>query len=221
LSRDQFSIRSIDITREGTDQVPNQFIQQKGGSSKLALLFPGMGYTCDRPLLYYTTEVLLARDFDVLQLWSNYQAPEFDQLSQSERTVQLITDGQALLSAGRQQGTYTQLLLCGKSLGTLTMAFLLNQDQELRSAATIWFTPLVHLPPVAQAIQVQEAPCFVAGSQADATFPVESTEQIRSNPNARFFITQAADHSLEIPGDARQSIEILGQIMAELITLIS
>lgn len=216
MSRDQFTHTTLDIQGDRAGKIANQFIQQANASDRLAVLYPGMRYSCDRPLLYYTTEILLSRGYDVLQLWSNYGTADFDQLSQSEKTIQLISDGQALLRAGQEAGTYQQTLLCGKSLGTLTMAFILNQDQHLDQAATVWLTPLIHLPPVAQAIQGLSGPVFVAGSQADATFSSGSLDQIKSNSNVQVFSTDGADHSLEIPGDPNQSLQILNQVMAEL-----
>jgi predicted alpha/beta-fold hydrolase len=216
VSRDRFNNTALGIPGDRGGKIANQFIQQENASDRLAVLYPGMRYSCDRPLMYYATEILLNRGYDVLQMWSNYGTAEFDQLSQSEKTIQLISDGQALLKAGQQAGSYKQTLLCGKSLGTLTMAFILNQHQHLDQATTIWFTPLIHLPPVAQAIQEIHGPVFVAGSQADPTFSAGSLDQIKSNPNVRVFATDGADHSLEIPADPNQSLQILTQVMAEL-----
>jgi len=216
VSRDQFNNTTLDIPGDGAGKITNQFIQQKNASDKLAVLYPGMRYSCDRPLLYYATEILLSRGYDVLQLWSKYGTADFDQLSKSEKTIQLISDGQALLKAGHQAGSYRQTLLCGKSLGTLTMAFILNQDQHLDQGVTIWFTPLIHLPPVAQAIQEIHGPAFISGSQADPTFSSGSLDRIKSNPNVTLFVADGADHSLEIPGNATQSLQILTWVMAEL-----
>ena len=221
MSRDRFTITSLDISGNHERAVANQFIQQERASEKLAIMYPGLRYSCDKPLLYYTTELLLSRGYDVLQLWSNYGSSEFNQLSQAEQTVQLIQDGHALLNSGIQSGTYSQRLLCGKSLGTLTMAFILNEDQNLTSATTVWFTPLIHLPPVSQAILNIEAPAFVAGSQADSTFSAGPADQIISMSAATTFVIDHADHSLEIPGDTLNSLQILNQIMVKLSEFIS
>ena len=216
MSRDQFKLTSLEITGNKDQPVANQFIQQASPSEKLAVLYPGMRYTCDRPLLYYTTELLLSKGYDVLQLWSNYGSEQFDQLSQAEKTIQIIADGQALLGSGRQAGSYEHLLLCGKSLGTLIMAFILNEEQDLTNLATVWFTPLIHLPPVSEAILNIESPSFIAGSLADTTFSSGPLDQIKSKPNTTAFITDGADHSLEIPGDSIKSLKILDQVITRL-----
>lgn len=216
MSRDQYNITSIDIAGDRGHAVTNQFIQQKSPSEKLAVLYPGLRYTCDKPLLYFTTELLLSNGYDVLQLWSNYGSEQFDQLSQAEKTIQIIADGQALLNSGRRAGSYAQLLLCGKSLGTLTMAFILNEDQDLANLATVWFTPLIHLPPVSDAIMKIESPSFIAGSLADSTFSSGPLDQLESKPSTSMFIADGADHSLEIPGEPLKSLRILDQVIAKL-----
>ena len=216
MSRDQFNLSSLEITGDQGQPVANQFIQQETPSEKLAVLYPGMRYTCDRPLLYFTTELLLSRGYDVLQLWSRYGSAEFDQLSQSEKTIQIISDGQSLLESGRQAGSYEQLLLCGKSLGTLTMAFILNGDHDLSHLRIVWLTPLIHLPPVADAILKIDSPAFVAGSLADPAFTSGPVDQIEAKPGTTTFLAEGADHSLEIPGDPLRSLNILDQVISKL-----
>lgn len=221
MSRDQYKIGPLEIVGENEHPVANQFIRQESPTEKLAILYPGLRYSCDRPLLYYTTEMLLSRGYDVLQLWSNYGGADFDQLSKAERTIQIIADGQALLNSGRQSGSYEKLLLCGKSLGTLTMAFILNEDHDLSDATTVWFTPLIHLPPVSEAILNIAAPGFIAGSLADSTFSAGPIDQIKSIADTTTYITDHADHSLEIPGDTLKSLKILHQVMVKLSELIN
>ena len=216
MSRDQFNLSSLDIAGDQGQPVANQFIQQATPSEKLAVLYPGMRYTCDRPLLYFTTELLLSRGYDVLQLWSRYGSAEFNQLSQSEKTIQIIADGQSLLESGRQAGSYEQLLLCGKSLGTLTMAFILNGDHDFSHLRTVWLTPLIHLPPVAKAILKIDSPAFVAGSLADPAFKSGPVDQIEAKPGTTTFLAEGADHSLEMPGDPLHSLKILDQVIAKL-----
>ena len=216
MSRDQFNLTSLEIAGDQDQAVINQFIQQQFPSEKLAVLYPGMRYTCDKPLLYFTTELLLSRGYDVLQLWSNYDVKQFELLSQAEKTIRVISDGQALLSAGRQAGAYARVLLCGKSLGTLTMAFILNENHDLDDLMTVWFTPLIHLPPVSDSILNIGSPAFVAGSQADTTFSSGPIEQITSKSNITSFVADQADHSLEIPGDSVHSLKILDQVITKL-----
>ena len=216
MSRDNFIISSLDVIGSNDRLVQNEFIQQKESSGKLALVFPGLRYSSDKPLLYYTTEILLARGYDAIQLWADYRLPEFQNLSQAEKSIQLIEDGKALLHSGLQARDYSNLVMVGKSLGTLTMAFILTEDVKLPTLMTVWFTPLIHLPPVSQVVLDLPGPAFVAGSDADPTFESGTVSQILSISHITTQVIEGADHSLEIPGEPLRSTQILASLMANL-----
>ena len=42
-------------------------------SEKIAVIFPGMGYNADKPLLYYTKKLAKAADYDVIDV--TYELP--------------------------------------------------------------------------------------------------------------------------------------------------
>ena len=221
MSRDKYHISSLEVKENLSRSVSNSFIQQVEPSDKLALIYPGLRYSCDKPLLHYTTEILLARGFDVLQLWANYGKPEFQSLSQAEQTIKLIEDGRAMLHTGVQTKDYSQMVLVGKSLGTLTMAFILSEESFNPNLRTIWFTPLFHLPPVAKIVLELAGPIFVAGSEADSTFDSGAVSQVLSKSNITTQVVKNADHSLEIPGDPVRSTQVLSSLMAGLTEFIS
>ncbi|MEE9187853.1 MAG: hypothetical protein V3U36_00700 [Anaerolineales bacterium] len=221
MSRDKYETGSLEIPGNLGRSVKNKYYQQTGASDNLALIYPGLRYSCDKPLLYYTTKLLLERGYDVLQLRANYRTPQFQDLSQADRTIQLIEDGKALLNAGRQAKSYSNLLLTGKSLGTLTMAFIFNEDRSLLNAKTIWLTPLMHLPPVSQISLELTGPAFVVGSDADPTFESEPVTKIQSMSNTTMQIIKHANHSLEIPGEPLRSLQILIQVMENMNSFLS
>lgn len=217
MSRDKFNITSLEVEEHFNRSVRNTFIQQVEPIEKIALIYPGMRYSCDKPILHYTTEILLDQGFDVLQLWADYDNPEFQNSSQAEQTIRLIEDGKALLQAGIHSNTYTDLILVGKSLGTLTMAFILSEKFKLPELKTIWYTPLFYLPPVSKVVLELSGPVFVAGSNADHTFDPETISQLPEKSNIITQVYEDADHSLEIPGEPLRSTQILSSLMANLI----
>ncbi|UCD41988.1 MAG: hypothetical protein JSV69_15730 [Chloroflexota bacterium] len=221
MSRDKFNISSLKVEEHHHLSVRNTFIQQAEPGDGIALMYPGLRYSCDKPLLHYTTEVLLDQGFDVLQLWADYDNPEFRGASQAERTVQLIEDGKTLLKAGIKANSYTNLILVGKSLGTLTMAFILSEKLETPKLKTVWFTPLFNLPPVTNIFMELNEPAYVAGSKADPTFDDSTISQLQAKSNILLQVYEDADHSLEVPGNPLQSTRILTSLMAELIAFLS
>jgi hypothetical protein len=201
--------------------ISNKFFDQNGAAKSLALILPGLRYTCDMPLLYYTTELLLIQGFDILQLWTESNDPDFQEASQLEQAQYLLEDSRALLEASNHGESYERLFLVGKSIGTLSMTFLLNMNVDLSNVHTIWLTPLLNLEPVAQAVQNLSGPAYFAGSSSDPTFDPGIVTQIQSMPNATLDVIIDADHSLEIPGDPGKSIHALSQVMGSLTSFIS
>jgi len=221
MSRDKFTKSSLQVSGFKDRPVRNKFFQGKNSAESLALVFPGLRYSCDKPLLHYTTELLLARGLDVLHLWADYTKPDYQSSSQDDQSQHMLEDAQALLEAGNKAGSYKNLLLAGKSLGTLTMTLLFRENSELHKETSIWFTPLFYLPPVAQAVLNSTGPTFVAGSDTDLTFDPEAVSQIKSKTNITTHVIKDADHSLEIPGDLFGSLRIITQLMNSLTSFIS
>ncbi len=89
------------------------------------VLFPGLNYSCDNPLLYYLSRLAVDRSADVLQLWANYTIPEFQSLSKQEQVKWLLEDALSLIEAGQKNRHYERLVLVGKSIGTLTLGSLI------------------------------------------------------------------------------------------------
>jgi hypothetical protein len=212
---------SLQVTGYQKQPVANRFLQQKTNSQKLALVFPGLSYSCDMPLLYYLTEVLLDRDFDVLQLWTVYSSPDFKELSQIDQGQYLLADGSALLNAGQEAGAYKYILLAGKSIGTLAMASLLSQERSSLIDSTIWITPLLIIPAVTKVVFQLDSPAFYAGSDTDPTFDPSAVAQLRSLTNTTVEVIKDANHSLEIPGNPHKSLEALTKVMVSLTSFLN
>jgi hypothetical protein len=215
-----YSITSLEIIRQDGVAVPNRFYRQADQPPSLAILFPGLRYTCDKPLLHYTTFALSTLGMDVLQLWPEYTRTEFASLSQAEQVLSNVEDGRSALQAGQGQRSYNQLVLVGKSIGTLTMALLIGQgDTSFAQAATIWLTPLLNLPMVAQAAQSLQGRALIAGGSGDATFDPQVLQAVRARPGLKILEFEAANHSLEIPGDPQRSVQYLGELVQGIMDL--
>jgi len=164
------------------------------------------------PLLYYLTQVILNSGIDVLQLHSDYTTETIKALSPAERLQVMMTDAQVALDTAFPGNGYSQLILAGKSIGTLPMAMLISSG-AVAEAACIWLTPLLHYPFVVDAALQHSGSALFVASRADETFEPESMEQIQNQPNSQALIFEEADHSLLSPGNALRSLEILNQIV--------
>jgi len=68
----EIRILSIPISGYNSTTVPNRFFQQTGAARTLAVVLPGLNYTCDMPLLYYPSRLLVEHGADVLQVQADY-----------------------------------------------------------------------------------------------------------------------------------------------------
>ena len=148
-------ITSLPITGYAGKTVPNRFFRQGEAARTLAapilaVLFPGLNYTCDMPLLFYPLKLLLARGAEVLQVRADYTVPAYRSLPPEERAAWLAADASAVVQAARLQGEYARLVLVGKSIGTIALASLVSLEPQ---AITIWLTPLLRNPLVTAAAE--------------------------------------------------------------------
>ncbi len=94
----------------GGEPVPNELVRQQSGSSTLAVLLPGRGYTCDMPLFYYSERLLVDRGWDVLRVQYDYRQMS-DSTSLEAQLERLTVDSRAVFDAGLAQGEYERLVL--------------------------------------------------------------------------------------------------------------
>ncbi|MGH2542285.1 MAG: alpha/beta family hydrolase, partial [Ardenticatenaceae bacterium] len=204
-----FNSQPLDIAGYRNAPVPNTFLPQDKVTRHLALVFPGMGYTAQMPVLYYPSRLLLARGADVLLVEYDYQRPEFATVPEAERGQWLYADVEAAYQAALAQRDYRQITLVGKSLGTLALAHLLPMAAEAGQLRCIWLTPLLHHPSLQQQIRkVPHRALFIIGT-ADPLYNATALAQMEAATQGSSVVIESADHSLEIRDD------ILGAIHAQ------
>ncbi len=195
--------------------VPNRWLQ-RAGSDALALVLPGMRYTCDKPLLYHATQTFLAHGADVVQSWAAYDHADFTQAAPAERMAWLVADARALLDAALAIGHYQRVALVGKSLGTLTMSGLLTQGEWPASPISVWITPLVKYSPVTEAAASLSAPALYVASRLDPTFDEQGWRTVISVLQAEGLLLDEGDHSLEVPLQPLRSLDLLRAVVERL-----
>jgi predicted alpha/beta-hydrolase family hydrolase len=207
------AMTSLEITGYDDQPVPNRFYRQDQAAAKLGVLLPGLGYNCDMPLLYYPTKLLLARGADVLQLRPDYNTLEFQSLPGEERACRAGADASAALRVGLAQRDYAQVVLVGKSIGTMALAHLVSTEARLADAVTVWLTPVFRGRRVVEAaLQFKGPALFVAGT-GDTLFDAEAMSKARETTGAQVLTVEGADHSMEIVGDPLRSLGVLDQVV--------
>jgi hypothetical protein len=208
-------ILSLPVSGYNGTAVPNRFFQQAGAARDLAVVVPGLNYTCDMPLLYYPARLLVERGADVLQVHADYTLPAFQSRERMEQVAWLGQDAQGAVQAGSKQRSYDRLILIGKSIGTLSLAYLVTQG-GYAAAITIWLTPLLRQPWLVQAAAQCRGPALFVAGTGDSTYDPGALQTILQATGARSFILEGANHSLEIPGMLQRSVAWMSEYLWEI-----
>jgi len=194
--------------------VPHSFSRQPGRASHLGIIFPGMGYTTQMPLLYYAPRVLLTEGADVMAVEQEYAREQgFLESSRKEQRAWVGADAVAAWKTVTSQQEYERMTLIGKSLGTWAMADLLEIDPPAGRAEAIWLTPLLGENWVRQSIvQWGKRSLFVIGT-ADPRYEPSVLEELRRSTGGEVLAVKDADHSMEIPGQVMESIQVLERVI--------
>ena len=172
---------------------------------KLAVIFPGIGYTADKPLLYYADRLAKKHGYQIRTV-SYGSLPEnvkgdpekmkqaFDlALEQTERSLGSI-----------DWNSYGSILFISKSIGTvISSAYASRHDLTVKS---ILFTPL------AETFSFPLAGSIAFHGTADPWAETEIIQKLAQQKEVPLFLTKNANHSLET-GDVLTDITILKTTM--------
>ena len=87
---------------------------------KLACFFPGIGYTCDKPLLYYSRSLLQKMGWEVVCVpYSGFPASVKGNAEKKEQCVKIAAEQAEGLLKKIRWNRYDDILFVGKSVGTV------------------------------------------------------------------------------------------------------
>jgi hypothetical protein len=194
--------RSLSIIGFNQQPLDNQFWPSEKSVGTLAILLAGLNYNMDMPILFFARRLLLWRGVDVLNLNPNTRSNAFKNAPEPDQLTWLQADMQAGIQAGLAQSNYRQLILVGKSIGSLAIATVLEYAQAFLPTTSVWLTPLLRYEVVFQAAMNTPGPQVHLCGGADSTYKADRLQQIlNTKPNASAFIAEGANHILEVPGD--------------------
>lgn len=179
-------------------------------SDKVCFMFSGTGYTYEKPLLYYSTALMLELGYDVVQVCYTFDPQQFEQAPEaiSETVYDAVNPIVEYIFSTK---SYTEAVYLGKSLGTLPIVDFYMQQSSLVPSRYVLLTPLLSLEHIMQNLLEKHA--FLAIGTADPHYSKESLEQLSSHEVA---IVENADHSLEIATNTVESIIICQSLLTTL-----
>ena len=175
---------------------------------KIAVVFPGVGYTSDRPLLYYAGKIAKDHGFEVLKVdftgleWSREKLMDHDFLLKTLDKCLNITE-KTLKEMGDMSGD--EVVFISKSIGTVVAAA--YSHRKGINARQISFSPLTLIGNF-----VREESGILFYGDNDPLADHEAIERIAEEKKLEIHRVDGGNHSLET-GDIHKDIENLKKIM--------
>ena len=157
---------------------------------KIACLFPGIGYTCDKPLLYYSWKLLKGMDWEVVPVpYTGFPSGVKGNAEKMQQSAHMALEQAEEILQEIEWSNYSDILLIGKSVGTVVCAAY-AQRHRLK-CRQILFTP------VEATFQFASKQSIVFHGTADPWANTKAIEDCCHRMNIPLYETENANHSLE------------------------
>jgi len=172
---------------------------------KIVCLFPGIGYTCDKPLLYYSWKMFAAHGWKVVPVpYGGFPSGVKGNAKKMEKCAEMALDQSEELLKDIDWSLYDSILFISKSVGTV--AACAYSARHRIPCRHVLFTPVE----AAFSFRIKDA--IVFHGTAD---PWADSDMVRTacrDAGFRLFITPNANHSLET-GDIDTDIDTIKSTM--------
>lgn len=181
-------------------------------TNKLAIFFPGIGYHCDKPLLYYSRKLadeagyksILTLDYSLAG--SNISGNIRGDREKMQQAFSYLYEQAAKQLSSVNWSDYDEIIFISKSIGTV-IASAFAQQKNI-SCRQILYTPLRET----YDFHPQNAIAFLGTS--DPWSDIEKVTDISRTQKIPLFLYPDANHSLETK-DTLRNIKTLQDVMEE------
>lgn len=177
-------------------------------SQRLAVLFPGIGYHCDKPLLYYSAKLARAIGYEVLPVpYAGFPEKVRGDAKKMQACLEIAqTQAESMLASVHWE-EYKDVLFTGKSIGTIVASRYAREKRlEVRS---VLLTPLI------ETFEYIRGEAVAFHGTAD---PWANTDEIIAacrEHGIPLYLTEGANHSLET-GDVLCDIRTIEETMTKM-----
>jgi phosphoglycolate phosphatase len=110
---------------------------------KLAVLFPGIGYTNDKPLMYYSRRIAGEHDYEILPIaYSGFPKKVKGDRKRMEESFSIALTQAEQRLAEVDLCSYDDVLFIGKSIGTIVAAKIASESPAKEKIRLVLYTPL-------------------------------------------------------------------------------
>jgi hypothetical protein len=202
----------LSVTGYKNQPVPASMLVSSEASDHLGIILPGYRHTADMPDLHYSGRILLFGGADVLRVEYAYPKTDFMQRPPEEQAAWLSEDVRAACQAAMHRREYRKITLIGKSLGTLAMGHLL-EDERFAQASCVWLTPILANGWLcAQIRKHHPRSLFIIGT-ADHFYQPALLQELVMATQGKALVLDGVHHGLEIEGDIPGTLATLRRIV--------
>ena len=110
---------------------------------KLAVFFPGIGYTVDKPLMYYSRKLAAQQGYEIRLLpYQGFPSKIQGDAGRMRESFRIAMEQTMEMLTGTELETYDELLFVGKSIGTIVAAKLASDMSLQDRTRFVLYTPL-------------------------------------------------------------------------------
>lgn len=177
-------------------------------NKRIAVIFPGIGYHTDKPLLYYSKKIARQNGFEIMEV----QFHDLDKVALTDRKAAVQLFAKASDQAQEQLervdfAQYEQILFISKSIGTVAASVCAARLHV--PAKQVYFTPLEQTFSL-----VEEGNGFVFFGTEDPFADAAELEQLCREKRLAYQRFPRANHSLET-GDLQTDLKNMTEIIAK------
>ena len=186
--------------------------------SKIAVLFPGIGYTCDKPLLYYSAKLAAEKGFEVVRVpYGNFPSNVKGNAEKMYQSFVSAREQSEDILKDVDWGSYDEIVFFSKSVGTVVA--LSYASEHGIDARQVLYTPLketfkfpVAAAGAADASDAGKSRAIAFHGTGDPWAQTEDIIKICEEKGVPLYLTKDANHSLEC-GKAIKDIKTIRKVM--------
>lgn len=175
---------------------------------KLCVLFPGMGYHCDKPLLYYSSKIAQSKGYDVAALkFSGFPDNAKNDEDLLRKSAEIAFNQSVEQLKDIDFSKYEKVVFIGKSIGTVAM-------QMYRSKFNMNDVSVL-LTPIEFTFEYTDTGCTAFHGTADPIADTTKISRLCSEQNIQLYKYENANHSIETK-DIFTNLEYLRDVIAKI-----
>ncbi|WP_053361000.1 hypothetical protein [Bacillus sp. FJAT-27251] len=195
-------------------EVPYTYIEN--GSQRVCFMFSGIGYTYDKPILYYSTMTMLQNNYDVVHFHYSY-GENILKLPLEEITTIISNEVNPIVSGILANKQYEEKVFLGKSLGTIPIINGFMRNHRYMNSKMVLLTPLLKFDSIFETLLNSNHSAFITIGEKDPHYSPDKVQAFENKTNIKIQTVSNANHSLDLdPFDTLLSISALEEVMKSL-----